>query len=244
MNVHLVMEYLAFFIAFRYYLRLRRRSNDPIPDKNRLSILVGAIFGALAGSRIAGFIENPAITFDRDWFLILLNTKSIMGGLFGGLLGVEYTKKIIGERKSSGDLFTLPLVAGIVIGRVGCFLTGIHEFTYGRPTDFIFGMNLGDGLQRHPIALYEIVFLCGLFFFLYRIQPYTKKESGLRFKIFMLSYFAFRFAIEFLKPNVFYVIGLSSIQWLCVFCWTYYLPTIKKITKHAYEKIHVLRFYA
>ena len=86
-----------------------------------------------------------------------------MGGLFGGLLGVELAKKIIGERQSSGDLFTLPIIAGIFIGRIGCFLAGTNEFTYGSETTFFFGMNLGDDVLRHPLALYELVFLILLF---------------------------------------------------------------------------------
>ena len=55
-----------------------------------------------------------------------------MGGLFGGLLGVELAKKIIGEKQSSGDLFVFPIILGIFIGRIGCFLSGINEFTYGK----------------------------------------------------------------------------------------------------------------
>ena len=61
-----------------------------------------------------------------------------MGGLFGGLLGVELVKKMIGEKQSSGDLFTLPIILGIIIGRLGCFLTGIKEFTFGKETSFLF----------------------------------------------------------------------------------------------------------
>ena len=157
-----------------------------------------------------------------------------MGGLFGGLIGVETSKKIINESHSSGDLFTFPIIVGIIIGRVGCFLSGIKEFTYGNETYFFTGMNLGDGLLRHPTSLYEIIFLILLFIFLKKISFYTNKESGLVFKIFMISYFGFRFMIEFIKPNIFYVLGLSSIQWLCITCWIYYSPTFKKIVKNAY----------
>lgn len=157
-----------------------------------------------------------------------------MGGLFGGLIGVEISKKIINEKLSSGDLFTFPIIVGIIIGRIGCFLSGIKEFTYGNETDFITGMDLGDGLSRHPTSFYEIIFLTLLFIFLKNITFYTNRESGLLFKIFMISYFGFRFMIEFIKPNIFYVLGLSSIQLLCVVCWIYYTPTFKKMIENAY----------
>lgn len=233
-NVHLILEYLAFFIAFRYYVRLRGKSNDQISNTNRLSIILGAIVGSFVGSRLIGFLENPMISYTMNNLVQLFNTKSIMGGLFGGLIGVETAKKIIHEKQSSGDLFTLPIIVGIFIGRIGCFLSGTNEFTYGVETKFAMGMNLGDGLFRHPTSLYEILFLILLFIVLKRMRLNLKDESGLLFKIFMISYFGFRFLIEFIKPNVYFVLGLSSIQWLCIICWIYYIPTFKKIIKNAY----------
>ena len=227
---------MAFFAAFRYYTYLRKQTNDTISNSNRLSIILGAILGALFGSRLIGFLENPLIEFSFTNFMLLLNTKSIMGGLFGGLIGVETAKKRIGETQSSGDLFTFPIILGIMTGRIGCFLSGINEFTYGNSTTFWTGMDLGDGVLRHPIALYDIVFLLFLWLFLQKIKPYTQKESGLQFKLFMLLYFGFRFGIEFIKPNIFYMAGLSSIQWLCVVCWLYYRTTIKQIMQDVYVK--------
>ncbi|MDC8002952.1 prolipoprotein diacylglyceryl transferase [Aureisphaera galaxeae] len=228
-NVHLILEYLAFLIAFRYYVYLRKNSNDPISYTNRLSIILGAIFGALVGSRVVGWLEYPFIDFSENVWLVLLNTKTIMGGLFGGLLGVEIAKKIIGETQSSGDLFTFPIILGIFIGRIGCFLSGTNEFTYGTVTNSFLGMDLGDGLLRHPLALYELLFLAFLFVFLKRIQAKVPLKSGKIFAFFMIAYFAFRFFIEFLKPNEFLLLGLSSIQYLCIVCLIYYRKTILSI---------------
>lgn len=239
-NIHLILEYLAFFIAFRYYVGLRKNQKDRISSINRLSIILGAILGALIGSRLIGFLENPVWDVNAALLVRFLNTKTIMGGLFGGLLGVEIAKKIIGEKQSSGDLFTLPIILGIFIGRIGCFLSGINEFTYGTETTFFTGMNLGDGLLRHPISLYEIVFLVLLFFSLKWIMNNRKPESGMIFKLFMLAYFGFRFMIEFIKPNEFLTLGLSSIQWLCIICFLYYTKTILNLVKYAGKKLHLL----
>ena len=228
-NIHLILEYLAFLIAYRYYVFLRRRNTDIITSNNRLSIILGAALGALVGSRLVGFLENPLIEFTLNNAITLLNTKTIMGGLFGGLLGVELAKKIINESQSSGDLFVFPIILGIFIGRVGCFLSGINEFTYGKVTTSAFGMDLGDGLLRHPTSLYELFFLIFLFIALKTVNNRLQLKNGDLFKIFMLSYFGFRFCIEFLKPNVFYTIGLSSIQILCVICWLYYSKFIASL---------------
>ncbi|WP_223255509.1 hypothetical protein [Flavobacterium sp. LM4] len=120
-NIHLVLEYLAFFIGYRYYAFLRKRTADRIITINRLSIILGAAIGAFLGSRIMGFLENPVFVSDLKSLLDLFNVKTIMGGLFGGLLGVEIAKKIIGEKESSGDLFTFPIILGIFIGELDAF---------------------------------------------------------------------------------------------------------------------------
>ena len=240
LNIHLILEYLAFFIGFRYYVYLRKKSTDIISSNNRLSIIIGAVFGALVLSRIVAFFENP-IAHHNEYWLFNLNNKTIMGGLFGGLLGVELAKKIIGEKHSSGDLFTLPIIVGIIIGRLGCFLTGIKEFTYGKETSFFMGMDLGDGVTRHPIALYEVVFLILLFIIIKRLQKTAIFfVNGNYFKLFMVSYFSLRFCIEFLKPNSFYMLGLSSIQLLCLICLIYYYKFILQGITYVRKKLYVL----
>ena len=238
-NVHLILEYAAFIVGFRYYIFLRKNSTDEISSNNRLSIIIGATLGALIGSRIMGFLEYPFIEnhvshtqIAESFWIQLFNAKSIMGGLFGGLLGVEISKKIIDETHSSGDLFTFPIILGIFLGRIGCFLTGTNEFTYGIKTSSMLGMNLGDGINRHPLALYELIFLLLLAVTLkYVHQKYLLKNGDL-FKWFMIAYFGFRFFIEFLKPNEFLIYGISSIQILCMVCVLYYRKTIILIPHH------------
>jgi len=107
-NVHLILEYLAFFLAFRYYVSLRKKQEDTISHQNRLSIILGAVVGAFIGSRLMGFLENPIGDFSTDMLLQLFHAKSIMGGLFGGLLGVKWTKKIIHEKKIFRRFIYLP----------------------------------------------------------------------------------------------------------------------------------------
>lgn len=239
-NIHLVLEYTAFFVAFRYYVYLRKHGQDKISSAHRLSIILGAIFGAFFGSRLVGFLENPLPIDSADALINMLNSKSIMGGLFGGLLGVEFSKYLIGEQQRSGDLFTLPIILGIIIGRLGCFLSGVKEFTYGSTTKFFLAMDLGDGLPRHPIALYEIVFLLALFWILARIFRSKQLPDGKVFQLFMILYFGFRFLIEFIKPNIFFVGGLSSIQWLCVLCWIYYHRSIYEFFQNASQRLYLL----
>jgi prolipoprotein diacylglyceryltransferase len=95
--------------------------------------------------------------------------KTIVGALAFGLVSVELMKRYIGLRQSTGDLYAIPLALGIAIGRIGCFLTGLADNTYGTPTALPWAINFGDGIPRHPTQLYEIIFLLALIPLLYKL---------------------------------------------------------------------------
>ena len=64
-----------------------------IDSEHRLIIFFGAALGALIGSYLVGAVEKPAALAHFN-FLYLLQNKTIVGGLLGGLIGVEaYQKK-------------------------------------------------------------------------------------------------------------------------------------------------------
>lgn len=230
LSLHVIMETLAFMVGFRYFLYLRKKQPDTITEINRLWIIVGATFGAFFFSRLVGSLEDPVAFYQSTHpFLYFFANKTILGGLLGGLFMVEGTKKIIGETSSSGDLFTYPLILAMIIGRIGCFGNGVHESTYGIETTFFTGMNLGDGLYRHPVALYEIGFLVLLWIGLVNLEKFIKLRSGYRFQLFLIGYLLFRFGIDFIKPGLKYFLGLGTIQICCILGLIYYSNTIFKI---------------
>jgi prolipoprotein diacylglyceryltransferase len=225
--LHLIFETLAFVVGYRYFLYLRARQADPIADHRRTWIFIGAAIGALAGSRILGLLEDPqALLGGKEPWYRLLQYKTMVGGLLGGLAGVELVKLRMGEKRSSGDLFTYPLILGIMIGRVGCFFNGTYEPTFGLPTTAWTGMDLGDGIQRHPVVLYEIAFLGLLWASLVQVERRWQLREGLRFQLFMIAYLGFRFFFEFLKPHHPIATNLSAIQFACLAGWLYYGRTI------------------
>jgi phosphatidylglycerol---prolipoprotein diacylglyceryl transferase len=229
-SLHLIFETLGFAIGFRYFLFLRNRQKDRINDTNRTMIIIGATFGAFLFSRVVGALENPPTLINSKHILLYLYAnKSIVGGLLGALLVVEITKKIIHEKTSSGDLFTYPLILAMMIGRVGCFSSGLSEETYGVATNSFLGIDLGDGLYRHPVTLYEIGFLGLLWAVLVGIERKVRLVNGYRFQFFMIAYLTFRFLLDFLKPHYVYFIGLGTIQLCCVIGLVYYSRTIYKI---------------
>jgi prolipoprotein diacylglyceryltransferase len=141
----------------------------------------------------------------------LLGGKTIVGGLLGGWAGVEIAKKRLGIAHSTGDGYVFPLVLGMSVGRIGCFLTGLADHTYGTHTSLPWAVDFGDG-PRHPTQLYEIGFLLlvGAVFLARLRRP---RANGELFRLFMLGYFAFRLVVEFIKPRyTIPYVGLSSIQ--------------------------------
>ena len=230
---HVIFETAGIFIGFRYFLYLRKKQNDTIASPNRLWIIIGAIFGAVIGSRLVGGLENPVRMADADnIFLHFYQNTTIVGGLLGGLSGVELTKMFIGEKHSSGDLFTYPLLLAMIIGRIGCFSMGVFEDTFGVSTASIFGIDLGDGLKRHPVTLYEIIFLLLLWAGLKWMEKTYMLAEGGKFKLFMISYLIFRLLLDFIKPHYTFYIGLSTIQVACVaglLYYSYFIFNPKKI---------------
>ena len=215
LHPHLVMELIAYTGGFQLYRMTRSRwPRASMSFEQTLWIIVGAVFGALVGSKLLAWIESfPdywAHRFDpQTW----MGGKTIVGGLLGGWAGVEIAKKFLRVRHSTGDAFVFPLIFGMAIGRIGCFLTGLDDHTYGVATSLPWGVDFGDGTRRHPTQLYDIVFLTALALALYLyVRTVRVPRSGVLFRLFLLSYLLYRVAVEMIKPVFTPYAGLSAIQ--------------------------------
>ncbi len=197
---HMVFETLAYGIGFRLYLWARKATRDDFSDGARMTVLIGAVVGAAVGSKLLAFAEHPQL-----WAPALRNpayviaAQTILGAILGGIIGVETVKKAAGITRSTGDIYVFPLLAAIIIGRIGCALTGVSDGTWGDATTLPIGFDAGDGVIRHPTPLYEIAFLLALGGGLWWARRRPLHEGDL-FKLFVLGYCAWRFIIEFLKP--------------------------------------------
>jgi prolipoprotein diacylglyceryltransferase len=211
--LHLLFEVAAFAVGYQYYAFLRKGQGDRIVDEKRMWIIIGAAVGALLGSRVLGALEDPAkLAWGWKALFIAFNNRTIVGGLLGGLIGVEVTKVILGVKQRSGDLFVFPIILGMIIGRIGCMLGGLEDNTYGVRTDLPWGLDLGDGVRRHPTNLYEMLWLGIVWLLIIAIERRWNMKPGARFMIFMVLYLEFRFCIEFIKPAQPVLWGLTTIQ--------------------------------
>lgn len=231
---HLAFEALAYALAFGVYLLVRRFHGDAIHDQVRWWVIAAAAAGASLGSRLLASLEDPGLLLNAATVLgSLLGGKTVVGGLIGGLIAVEWVKWRMGETQRTGDLFALPLATGIAIGRVGCFLTGLDDRTYGSPTSLPWGIDFGDGVRRHPTQCYEILFCFLLAVLLWRFMRRPHVQGDV-FKLFMVGYMGWRFVIDFIKPGV-ALAGLTSLQWACLGMLVYYAPDVASwlVPRHA-----------
>jgi prolipoprotein diacylglyceryltransferase len=242
LHPHFVFEALAYFIGFRLYLLTRRKGR--IPVNQAFWVLVGATLGAAIGSKLLFLLEDPARTLAHwnEWAYVM-GGKTIVGGLLGGLIGVELTKNWIGLRQSTGDDMVFPLITGMAIGRIGCFLTGLDDHTHGTPTGWITGVDFGDGVPRHPTQLYEMAFLGLLAVFLLvvkrgRMLCRWELPEGALFQCFMFGYLSFRFLVDFIKPTPHVYLGLNNIQLACLAGMAYYVSLMRQWPRRKGVPLH------
>ena len=222
LHPHTLFDVLAYAIGFRLFLLQRRRFGDTIDAHARWSVVAAAILAAAIGSKVFFWLVDPAETL-AHWNdpRFLLGGKTIVGGLIGGLVGVELEKRWSGITRRTGDLFAMPLAVGIAIGRIGCFFSGLPDRTYGTPSSLPWAVDFGDGIPRHPTQLYEALFMAVAAVVLARLTRLPHREGDV-FKLFMVLYFALRLAVDALKPEVRVLLGLSSLQWASVAVLVYY----------------------
>jgi prolipoprotein diacylglyceryltransferase len=227
--VHAAFEWTAILAGARLYYHERglQGLRGALQPQN-YAVLAGCLLGAAIGNKAVFWMENPQL-WDPDSGVIrlFLGGQSMVGGLVGGYLGVEIGKAIAGVRQSTGDYFVFPILLGIMIGRIGCFLAGLHDQTFGVETGLPWGIDFGDGMRRHPTQLYEILFAAVLWWTFRRTRARLAVSPGLMFKIFLASYLSWRLLIDALKPVPYaYPMGLSGIQIVCAAALVFYLPLL------------------
>lgn len=235
LHPHTVFDVLAYSIGFQLFLLQRRRFGDTVDTRARWSVVAAAILGAAIGSKLLFWLVDPAETL-AHWNdpRFLLGGKTIVGGLIGGLVGVELEKRWSGITRRTGDLFAMPLAVGIVIGRIGCFLSGLPDRTYGTPSSLPWAVDFGDGIPRHPTQLYEAAVMAIAAVVLARLTRLPHREGDV-FKLFMVTYFALRLLVDALKPEVRVLLWLSSLQWASVAVLVYYVHDLRRWTREGWR---------
>ena len=143
---------------------------------------------------------------------------------------------------ASVDLYVFTIIIAVIIVRIGCFLFGTKEPTFGLETTFFTGMNLGDGLKRHPVMLDEMGFML-VILMIFRLLKSKELINCYRFKLFKVLGFLFRFMVQFIKPYHPIFLNLSSIQWCALIILCIIGSFLLGILEHYFKLCNHLFYY-
>ena len=233
--LHTAFDALAWAAAGLSFIWLTRHAGVRFPPSRShdLPYVAALVFGAGIGAFAFGSMN---LWLSQQEGL----ARSIEGALAGGIVAVELYKRSAGITGRTGARFALPLAVGVAVGRIGCFLAGLDDFTYGTPTSLPWGHDFGDGIARHPVQLYEsatmVTFAIGYVVCVLRRNAFVT-ENG--FYLAVGFYGAQRFAWEFLKPygrligpfTLFHFLSIAIVAYAAVMIAT--MPSARSVDDHA-----------
>ena len=214
--IHAVFDVAAWLASMTVFWFTTRRllpadalpaSRVPYPGAYAVAAGAGALCGAMFfGTANALLSGVHALGF------------SMVGGIAGAIAAIEAFKRFTGVTGSTGIVFAAPFAATVAVGRLGCFFSGLADFTYGTPTSVPWAVDFGDGIHRHPVQLYESLAMAAMFVVL--IQRFIARDRFWLANGFYLVvgwYALQRFVWEFFKHyatlvgpfNLFHVVCLG-----------------------------------
>jgi phosphatidylglycerol---prolipoprotein diacylglyceryl transferase len=225
--LHTIFDIAAWLGACLAISWLSRRRQLQFPKQSfELPYLAALLFGAGLGAFLFGSLNL--------WLSGMPGfARSVEGALAGGIVGIELYKWLAGIAVRTGARFALPLAIGIAIGRVGCYLAGLDDFTYGTPTVLPWGHDFGDGVPRHPVQLYESAAMAA--FAVFYVAAVLRQNSLVianGFYLVLIYYGLQRFLWEFLKPYATLVGPLTLFHLLSLFI-LFYASVMLATAPHA-----------
>jgi prolipoprotein diacylglyceryltransferase len=190
----MVFDALAWLAAAAAALWFSRVAKSRLPAMPRdVAYLAAVVIGATIGAYLFGSL-NLWLSGQSGI------ARSIEGAVAGGIIAVELYKWRAGIRTRTGARFALLIAVGVAVGRIGCYLAGLDDFTYGTPTTLPWAHDFGDGVLRHPVQLYESAAMaaCALAYALAVRRSRFILENG--FYLVIGFYGLQRFLWEFFKP--------------------------------------------
>jgi prolipoprotein diacylglyceryltransferase len=195
-NLHVVFDMIAWAAAALSLYWVTRRSGRQVPavPANDWRYIAVLVFGAGVGALVLG-TANLWLSEESGV------ARSIEGAIAGGILAVELYKRSAHITARTGARFALPLAVGVAVGRIGCYLAGLDDFTYGTPTTLPWAHDFGDGILRHPVQLYESAAMAAFaVVYVMRVRRNDRFVIENGFYLAVGYYGLQRFLWEFLKP--------------------------------------------
>ena len=226
-TLHIVFDIVAWLAAGTAAVWLSRAMRLRFPTQSfALPYIAALVFGAGLGAYLFGTL-NLWLSGSAGL------ARSVEGAIAGGIVAIELYKWRNGISLRTGARFALPLAIGIAIGRIGCYLAGLDDFTYGTPTALPWGHDFGDGISRHPVQLYESAAMAA--FAAYYVVAVIRRDGFVIANCFylVLIYYALqRFIWEFFKPYAALIGPLTLFHLLSLFI-LFYASVMLATAPHA-----------
>ena len=212
------MSFLGFFAAFLVARRdLLRRGYD-----------VGLVYDMILWAYVGGWIGARLFLIPTGWdyfvddpiaFLFSSSGWVWYGGVIGGAVAVlSWARRAGVPILLVADIAGPALCIGLAVGRIGCQLSGDGD--YGVPTDLPWAMSYPHGSVPtnelvHPAPIYELILYVIIFVGLWRQQVLSLPRGNLFGQYLVYSGVA-RFAVEFVRRNPAWLLGLTTAQWMAL----------------------------
>lgn len=230
---------LGWAVGGALFFRAARRA--AMSAEQTLAVMAGCMIGAALGASAMSILfvpwsELPQRLAEGSAFM----GRTVVGGIVGGIVGVELAKKAIGYTLSTGDSFALAIPLGHAVGRIGCLL---HGCCFGTPSELPWAIVYPNpsivhaahvaqhglssqalhSLPVHPTQLYELAFDLTLFAVLLSVRSKLQVRGSL-FRVYLIAYAVFRVVAEFVRGDSGAPAGLplKPVQMLLVCAAAYY----------------------
>jgi prolipoprotein diacylglyceryltransferase len=204
-----------------YYIGIKKtKIESKIKGEDLFFVVIGAFLGGILGAKIPIWIINWNQIISAsgiEQVALIIGGRTVVGAIIGGFFGVEITKKLLGIKISTGNIFAPALAIGVAIGRIGCL---VMSCCYGKiAPSWLIGKIYSHGAWRYPTQIYEIIFHFVAFLIMWtklnkegeKIKPYTL------FPAYVFSYVIFRFFEEFIRgDSIPLLFRLTFFQWICL----------------------------
>jgi phosphatidylglycerol:prolipoprotein diacylglycerol transferase len=210
---------LGLFLA----LALARRYG--VSHRQILTFFLAAVPGGLVGARLVHVIDKAELYLAEPalipafWLGGFSQYGMIIGGLATAAVYAHWRRLPLVRFL---DLITVPLLAGLSLGRVGCIVQGCcygtpttlpWGFVYTHPDSLLPAHWIAEGVPTHPAPLYEILWFLALLGILLALRGHHRPK-GVPFLVFLVGHSAGRFIIMFFRADPVRLIfaGLDLVQ--------------------------------
>ena len=225
---------LSFLVGFLFFLYEGIRQKHPLTAWVLISAITIVFF--IAGTKIGTYGLEEWKYLWTNWQLPETYSKTSLGGLLAGLLGIWVAKSLLRFKPSVLDGYALAIPAALLVQRFGCLLAGC---CFGTTTTLPWGVQYSHSfmateyhkasgwieteaacsLPIHPVPIYMILAFTAILFVLWKVKDRIQTKGSLAL-LGLALLFGLRFFVEFFREATTNhalgetMGGLKEVQWV------------------------------